>query len=418
MTNQINNVGYACMNLDTYPSSFRTCRLKNLSEDLHRELIAHNLNVLEAMVDYNVLHDVKLYRVSSSLIPFASSEASVLDWKQSFQGRFEQIGQKISSAGMRISVHPGQYTIINSPRPEVVTASIRELEYHADILASLRADESCKIILHIGGMYQDKEAAIRRFVQNYHRLSSRVRDRLVIENDDKIFNLEEVLRISSMTGAPVIYDNLHHLLLPSMQKYSEYEIIEKVISTWGGKERPKMHYSQQAPGKPAGAHSSTINLEKFIADYQNTYRHFDIDIMLEVKDKNRSFKKVDACLRPSVKKLQDEWDRYRFLIMSRSHEDYLNIDKMFENRNVPSAAVFYRCVDAALEKQPSLQDELNGLEYLWGYLEQKAETKEKLSFFRKLDQLKSGQIRSEAVRKGLRKLAEKYAEGLVLSSYF
>lgn len=418
MKDRTNRIGYACMNLDTLPSSFRTCRLKNLTEDLHRELVEHNLGVLEAMIDYNILHEAQLYRVSSSLIPFASSEAVRLDWKREFEQRLSQIGAKIRSGKMRISVHPGQYTVINSPRKEVVEASFRELEYHADILEALEADASGKMVLHIGGSYQDRELSIRRFAENYEQLSDRVKARLVIENDDRIFNLQELLRISSMTGAPVIYDNLHHLTLPSMEGCSEPELLEKVIRTWEGKGRPKLHYSQQAQGKPPGAHSSTIDLGKFIADYEKTYRHFDIDIMFEVKDKNRSFKKADLYLRPSTRKFQEEWARYKYLVMSRSYADYLEIRQLMKNGSHPSAEIFYRLIDASLAKEPSLKNELNAFEHIWGYFKNKADQKEKRLFLRDMDRLKAGLTSSKSLGKQLWKLAEKYQENYLLSSYF
>lgn len=414
---KINNIGYACMNLDTYPSSFRTCRLKNLNENIHRELIEHNLDVLESMIDYNILNKVKLYRISSSLIPFASSKECTLYWKSEFKERLIEIGQKINSYKMRISVHPGQYTIINSPKYEVVENSIKELKYHCDILEALQADKSCKIILHIGGMYKDKKSAIKRFVENYKTLPSEVKERLVIENDDKIFNIEDALQISSMTGVPVIYDNLHHFLLPSMYNLNEGEILEKVICTWNKKERPKIHYSQQAVGKPKGSHSSTINLKKFIEDYENTYKYFDIDIMLEVKDKNRSFKKVDLYINPGAEKFQEEWARYKYLIMSKSYEDYQIIRKMFKNQNTPCAENFYNQIDISLEKESSLKNEVNTFEHMWGYFKNKAELKEKIIFFKKLNEFKSGQVKAKVVIKELYKLAKKYNEGYILSSY-
>lgn len=414
---RINHIGYACMNLDTSPSSFRTCRIQNLSEDLHRELIFHNLGVLEAMIDYNVLHEVKRYRISSSLIPFASSKACTLDWRREFRGRLEQIGEKIRSAGIYISVHPGQYTVLNSPKSEVVRASVREVEYHADLLRYLQADESGKIILHVGGEYRDKESAMRRFVENYQQLPSEIKKCLTIENDDKIFSVEDVLRISQMTGTPVIYDNLHHQVLPSMGGFSECEILEKVLATWVNKGRPKMHYSQQAPEKSPGSHSSTIDLTKFAEDYQKSYRHFDIDIMLEVKDKNRSFKKADLYLHPSVRKFQEEWARYKYLVMSKSYEDYRKIRRLFKNGNFPSAEDFYRHIDLSLNKASSLTNEINALEHMWGYLKHQAEQKEKQLFFKKMEQFKAGQISSGVMKRKLYELAQKYEETYLLSSY-
>jgi len=84
-------------------------------------------------------------------------------------------------------MHPGQYTVMNSPSEEVVKKSIAEIEYHTKFLDSLGIDYSNKIIIHIGGEYGDKSSAIQRFSDNIKALSDSARSRLVLENDEKIF---------------------------------------------------------------------------------------------------------------------------------------------------------------------------------------------------------------------------------------
>lgn len=146
-------------------------------------------------------------------------------------------------------MHPGQYTVINSPNKEVVFKSIKDLQYHCDFLDSLGVDYTNKLILHIGGVYNDKKAAKLRFIENFNSLPSSVKNRLVIENDEKNFSLNDVLEISHLINVPVVFDNLHNFCYGD-NNYTTKEIYEKVLKTWKPKDGTmKVHYSQQAPQK-------------------------------------------------------------------------------------------------------------------------------------------------------------------------
>lgn len=411
-------IGYACMNLDVMPDSFRTCRIQNLTEEVHRELIRENLAYLEAMIDYNGTHGARLYRVSSSLIPFATHERMNWAWQDFFAEDFHRIAQKIKAYDLRISVHPGQYTVINSKDAKVVTASVTELEYHADLLELLGATQQNKMILHVGGVYGDKVLAMQRFIKEYEKLSSRVRRHLVIENDDKFYTLEDVLSIASHTGVPVVFDNLHHKVNPSFASKKEDEVLAMVMKTWRPKERPKIHYSQQAKDKKAGAHTETIDLEEFVKDYETFYQLFELDIMLEVKDKNRSFKKVDAYLYPSRKKIEQEWARYKYSVMSKSYADYTQIRRLMGGKERVDVIDFYERIDASLQKEESLQNLLNTMQHIWGYFKKQADEKERKKILKQLQQFENGTISPKTVGKTLRFLSEKYGQSYLQESYF
>jgi UV DNA damage endonuclease len=193
-------------------------------------------------------------------------------------------------------MHPGQYTVLNSPNDEVVDRAILDLEYHTKVLDCLRTGSNHKIILHIGGGYNDKQQAMRRFIENYQRLSVGVKQRLVIENDDKLYNIEEVLAIGRKLSIPVVFDNLHHETLGSLTLKSEVEWIEECKTTWSLRDGlQKIHYSQQDMDKKPGAHSASIEPTAFMRFYKALGRE-DIDIMLEVKDKNLSAIKCIKCI--------------------------------------------------------------------------------------------------------------------------
>lgn len=107
---------------------------------------------------------------------------------------------------------------MNSPKKDVVERAIKDLNYHAKVLDSLGVGESHKIVLHIGGVYNDKKQAINRFIKNYSNLSNEVKQRLIIENDDKLYNINDVLGISNIINIPVVFDNLHNNVNPSNEK--------------------------------------------------------------------------------------------------------------------------------------------------------------------------------------------------------
>lgn len=282
-------IGYACLAVDVKNTNFRSVTMKNANEEKLLEIIEHNLKSLNNIIDYNIKNNIKLFRITSDLIPFGSSPVNTLNWWEIFSSQFKLIGEKIRNSGMRVSMHPGQYTVLNSLRDDVVSRAIADLNYHNLVLDSLGVDRKNKIILHIGGVYGNKEEAIERFIQNYRLLNKGVKERLVIENDDKSYNIKEVLSIGNRLDIPVVYDNLHNNVLPYDKLKDDNYWVNKCKNTWKREDGPqKIHYSQQDKNKRPGAHSRTIEVEEFAAFLNNLDNYEDIDIMLEVKDKNLS----------------------------------------------------------------------------------------------------------------------------------
>lgn len=411
-----NRIGYACMNMDTEPQSFRTCRIQNISNEKLIELIQHNLTVLEAMIDYNISHGNRMYRVSSSLIPFASSHSNQLDWENYFSADFLRIRNKIQEGDIRISCHPGQYTVINSNNPEIVERSIEELEYHAKLMEILAGD---KMILHIGGIYGDKMKSMHRFIDVYNNvLSEAIKKHLVIENDDRLYTVEDTLYISKKTSVPVVFDNLHHQCNPSLETIDNKIVLDLVRATWPSDAIPKMHYSQQAQDKRMGAHSISIDLVEFQKDYDDYICGEPIDIMLEVKDKNRSFMKVDALLYPSKKKIEEEWASYKYLVMAHSTRSYNDIRALFKNDVPVDTKLFYQLVDEALQISLCSNNQINAMDHIWGYFKKECNPKELSSYLQKREIFRDSGIHYKQVIRYLKKMAVKYDKTYLLKSYY
>jgi UV DNA damage endonuclease len=291
-------IGYACKTIGVPDTGTKSCLMKNANEERLLKIIDHNLNSLENTLDYAYKNEIGMFRICSELIPFGSSPVNRIHWWDVYKDRFIQIGDKIKQYGIRVSMHPGQYTVLNSKNDEVAAKAVDDLRYHSKVLDSLQLGPEHKIVLHVGGLYNDRKQSMERFITNYKLLDDSIRSRLVIENDDKCYCIKDVLNISENIHIPVIYDYLHDIVNPGTDKKSHAEWILACKKTWTKQDGiQKIHYSQQAPGKSAGSHSETIDIDKFLSFY-NSIKSNNVDIMLEVKDKNLSAVK---CIR-AIKK--------------------------------------------------------------------------------------------------------------------
>jgi UV DNA damage endonuclease len=275
-------------------SASRTFRVASFSEERAIATISSNLRVLRQILEWNLERGILYFRISSGTIPLASHPVMTFDWKTHFADELREIGTFIVENGMRTNVHPGQYTLINSNRPEVVQASILELQYHADLLDLMGMDDSHKIQLHTGGVYGDKPAAMDRFVNEYARLDESIRRRLVIENEERHFCLADNLEIHRRTGIPLLFDIFHHELFN--QGESLAEALDLVAPTWKGHGPAMLDYSSQDPEKRWGAHTASIDLEDF-GEVLDVLWGRDVDVMLEIKDKEQSALIANAFMR-------------------------------------------------------------------------------------------------------------------------
>lgn len=288
-------VGYACINT-RLPSPNRTCRLKNATPEKILELAAANLAALQPIFDWNVAHGIELFRISSDVIPFGSHPINKVPWRRILRGQFERLGSFIRAKRLRISMHPGQFTVLNSPRREVVENSVKELEYHTAFLDSFGVDDTHKIVIHLGGIYDDKTQSLKRFIQACKNLDRRIKARLVIENDERCYSIADALNASKAIGVPVVFDVFHHRWNPALGSCALRAIIRLSAATWRKRDgRVKIHYSNQWPGQPSGTHSKTVSVRKF-GNFYREVGDLDIDVMLEVKDKERSVLKLMHCL--------------------------------------------------------------------------------------------------------------------------
>ncbi len=283
-------IGYPCINTSIGCTANRTFRLKSYSEELLIEKVTENLKCLKKTLKYNFNNNFLFFRIGSGLVPFASHPVCEFDWQNYFKKDFQEIGRFIKEKKIRISMHPDQFVVINSQSSEIVAKSIKELEYHCQVLDSLGLDATAKVQIHIGGVYGEKEKSMERFVDNYQKLSNFIKNRLVVENDDKSYSASDCLAIYKKIKIPIVFDTLHHECLNNQEKLRD--IFEKIIKTWKKKDGlPMVDYSNRVIGDKKCRHVQTLNPNFFQAFIEET-SGLNFDIMLEIKDKEKSAQKA------------------------------------------------------------------------------------------------------------------------------
>lgn len=279
-------IGYPCINRSIGCRSDRKFRLASYTEERFFSTVRNNISCLRQILEWNLMHGIRFFRISSDIIPFASHPVCSFPWKKSFADELVLIGNYISDSGIRISMHPDQFIILNSPDTKIVSRSIDELVYHADLLDLMGLDNTAKIQLHVGGLYGNPHESSARFIRVYDQLDPAIKSRLVVENDEQRFNAADCLNIHTHTGVPVLFDVFHHACKNNREGIRE--MLQKIGKTWKKYDGIMMvDYSSQHPEKRAGGHAEHIDINDF-RRFLDISHPCDMDIMLEIKDKEAS----------------------------------------------------------------------------------------------------------------------------------
>ncbi len=298
-------LGYVAMALrleDCSPS--KTVTLKNINKipeyqdqlgrltRISRENLANTLRVLKA----NYYDGIMFYRFTSRLIPLCTHPQFLAwDYRTALAEEFKAIGDFVKEHEMRVGLHPDHFTLLNSPNPEVQESSQRDLKYHLNILEAMGLGISAKLVIHVGGKYQDRSLAIKRFIEQFNALPGNVSERLILENDDRCFTAAEVLRLSREIKVPMVLDIHHHQILNNGEELSD--LLPEIFATWGD-EIPKVHLSSPRSDKDLRSHADYIKTDTVI-EFLKLARKLgqDFDIMLEAKQKDLALLKLVNDLR-------------------------------------------------------------------------------------------------------------------------
>jgi UV DNA damage endonuclease len=206
--------------------------------------LSRSLELLDAVFDYLERIDVRVYRLASSTIPYGTHpDLPQLDYRRQLDECADAVatlGAKASRLGLRLSTHPGQYTVLNAEDPEVARKAALDLEQDALLLDALGQGPEATVVLHVGGVYGDRAAALDRWARAYEALSERARARIAVEHDETSFDVADVLELYRRTGVRVVYDHHHHRCNPG--DLDAADALAAAAATWRGV-RPEVHLS-------------------------------------------------------------------------------------------------------------------------------------------------------------------------------
>lgn len=285
----INRIGYACINT-SINENFKDCRLASVYKQgisFLKEIILHNLNLTKETILWNIDNDILMYRATSKLIPFATHKDILKDFNfrwyedNDILKLLDEIKNLVLLNNIRLSMHPDQFTVLNSLRDDVVFNSITNLEYHKDLLEFMGGTD---IIIHTGGVYGDKPEAIKRFISTYNRIDKTIIKYLRLENDDVSYDLKDVISISKACGIPIIFD-IHHHNCNNEGIYNMSQLIKEINLSWKDTNIiPKCHLSSGLNTYNDKRHADYISPGDFFAFCQITHE-INVDVMIEAKAK-------------------------------------------------------------------------------------------------------------------------------------
>ena len=252
---------------------------------------------------------IGMYRMAADLAPYATHPdlPQFHDQVAECAAELAAIGQMARAAGLRLSTHPGQHIVLDSPDPAQVAHTVSGLAVQAALLDGMGLGPEAVVVIHLGGVYGDKEAARARFAGNFLALPEAIRRRLVLENDDVRFGVADILWVHERTGVWLVFDNLHHRL-NNPDGRPPREALAACLATWPAEVRPKIHWSSPRTewivGERTGSADPQVRQARwsYHADYVNPFEFVDFlrqaeglrpfDVMLEVRAKDLALRQL------------------------------------------------------------------------------------------------------------------------------
>ncbi len=204
-----------------------------------------SLEHIDLILDHLVRHRIGMYRMSSDLAPYATHPdmPQFHSMVAESDAELAAVGAKARAAGIRLSFHPSQYIVLNSPDLDLVRRSISDLASQAEMLDRMGLGPEAVMVIHVGGTYGDRAAANARWVETWNTLLPEpVRRRLVLEHDDIRFSASDILWIHQHTGVRLIFDHQHFWCL-NPDKLDMIEALTAILRTWPEGQQPKIHFS-------------------------------------------------------------------------------------------------------------------------------------------------------------------------------
>ena len=288
----------------------------------NRPHLKTSLEYLARIFEHLQRHRIDMYRMSSDLAPYVTHP----DMPQ-FHGMIAEsagelgaIGKKARELELRLSFHPSQYLVLNSPDPALVRQSVWDLAAQAEMLDLMELGPEAVVVIHVGGAYGDRASGARRWAETWSTLPEHVRRRLVLEHDDLRFSAADVLWIHRHTGVRLVFDYQHFWCF-NPERLDLLDTLRAILATWPDGVRPKIHFStprtelrevarkSRRTGKTEKVYAAPVwtghadfcNPFEF-ATFMRTASELEFDVMLESKAKDLALIR----LRPDMLRYADD----------------------------------------------------------------------------------------------------------------
>jgi UV DNA damage endonuclease len=289
------NIGYACINMTLGEQTPRITTNRSMVKKTFTqkgisyasELALQNSRDLFEILKWNVANNIKLFRTSSDMFPWASEyNLEDLPDYNKISNILKGCGTYANDNGLRINSHPGPFNVLVSPNPKVVQNTIVDLELHGKVFDMMGLSQTPynNINIHCNGVYGDKISAMDRFCANFEKLSDSVRKRLTIENDDKasMYSVSDLMYLHKKIGIPIVFDYHHHQFCTG--DLSEKDALELASTTWPKGVTPEVHYSESKALHEENSKLKPQAHSDYIKQLPNLYGNV-VDIMVEAKAK-------------------------------------------------------------------------------------------------------------------------------------
>lgn len=269
---------------------------------------------------------IGMYRLSSDLAPYATHPDLPRFHHQADECAQElaMIGRMAREESLRLSFHPSQYVILNTPNPQVAAKSALDIALQADLLDRMGTGPEAVVVTHVGGAYGDREAGLQRFVERHQALPELARRRLALENDDSMYAVSDTAWVHRETGIRLVFDYLHHLNC-NPDRLPLRDALAACLETWPADVRPKVHFSsprthmrlvertdsdgakvQVALPPLASQHSDYLDPFEFVGFMRATAGLRPFDVMIEAKAKDLALLRLREDLQRFAPELLDE----------------------------------------------------------------------------------------------------------------
>lgn len=218
---------------------------QSVAEERLWNLMKSNIEAVNKLVTRvgELDESLRMVRISSDILPVYTQPDYSYFWrlpdvKAYAERHFAQVGAVARARDVRLSFHPGQFTVLASENPGIVERSIEEFEYHVDMARWMgfgKSFQDFKINVHISG-----KRGPAGIIAALARLSPEARNCITIENDENCWGIDSSIELADHCA--LVLDIHHNWIRTGEYIQTTDNRCQRIIESWRGV-RPVIHYS-------------------------------------------------------------------------------------------------------------------------------------------------------------------------------